>query len=221
MITANGENVWCNDNKYGMEPGGIPTLATIGQALGRIPRFVGHTREWYPVLAHSIVVYKLMPAGLGIFGLMHDFSEAVCSDVPTPWKTQAAMDREDELQARIYAEHGIVWPLPEWLHEAVHEADMKAQHAEAHVLGHPAAEQIWPNVDTTAFAHTESELINCRRFLDIDFAVNTLKEYYDAAYEELVNFCITDLTRDYSMHLNALYVSKPNSMRGSILTDAT
>jgi len=133
MICYNGEQVWPED-------GGYPGLYSIGVALGRIPRFCGHTKEWYPVLGHVLTVAQILPPEASLAGLLHDAPEACMSDVPTPWKTQAARRREDMLLHRIYKGNGLVWPIPHKIQELVDWADHVALTAEAHVLGHPAAD---------------------------------------------------------------------------------
>ena len=135
MICYNGEQVWPFPEEVG-----YPNLASIGIALGRIPRFCGHTRDWYPVLGHVLTVASLLPAEAALAGLLHDAPEACMGDVPTPWKTQAARRRETVLLRRIYKGNGLDWPIPKKVQEKVDVADRTALVAEAHVLGHPAAD---------------------------------------------------------------------------------
>jgi hypothetical protein len=151
MIAANNEEVWPS--------GGVPQLESIGQSLGRITRFNGHTAIDYPVLAHSLVVAALMPKSLGIFGLMHDAQECATSDVPTPWKTEAARKREMMLLRRIYTKHlpDVSFPLTEEIQSAVDIADHLALAAEAQVIGHPAVDRIWPERDAYACALTRGQ----------------------------------------------------------------
>lgn len=167
MITYGGERVTLTT--------GVPSLYTIGVALGRIPRFCGHTKHWYPVLCHSLVVARLLPEELGIHGLMHDFQENVFADVPTPMKTQVARNREARVLERIYLANGIEWPDEEvW--DLVHEADHKALVAEAYICEHPGARTQWPeDPDPEAAALTKRYLKDCRRFLD-DFVAGPFLE---------------------------------------------
>lgn len=132
MICYNGEAVWPHDK-------GVPSLNSLGVQMGRIVRFAGGTREWYCVLAHSLVVAQLLPDRSAIYGLMHDTAEACCSDVPTPWKTQAAVRREHMLLKRIWKAYDLK-PPTEKIQSEVDWADRQALWAEAYVLGHPTAE---------------------------------------------------------------------------------
>jgi 5'-deoxynucleotidase YfbR-like HD superfamily hydrolase len=150
MIGANGEEIWPS--------GGAPELATIGQSLGRIARFNGHTKHDYNVLAHSLAGAHLMPKPNGIYFLMHDTPEIACADVPTPWKTEAARKRERMLLRRIYEKHGLPWPIPEEIQDQVDQADHMILAAEAHVLEHPAVDRIWPERDVYACMLTREQL---------------------------------------------------------------
>lgn len=128
MITHGGERVYADDN-------GVPSIETIGWSQARIARFNGHTEQYYPVLAHSLVVANLLPARAGIFGLIHDAPEVCCADVPSPWKTKAAKRREARLLKRMCKEWELPYPFPEDIEALVAHADMKALTAEYHVCG--------------------------------------------------------------------------------------
>lgn len=162
MITYGGERVTLTT--------GVPGIHTIGVALGRIPRFCGHTRDWYPVLCHCVVVARLLPDEIAIHGLMHDFQEALFADVPTPMKTQVARNREERVLQRIYEANGIELPDEE-VQDLVHEADRVALVAEAHVLGHPGADAQWgTEYDRDAARDTRRLRARATTFLDADYA---------------------------------------------------
>jgi hypothetical protein len=114
---------------------GAPSLFTIGVSLARVARFCGHTRQYYTVLPHVLSVAALLPPEEGLGGLMHDTPEVCVGDVPTPMKTQAAVDREDVLLRRWYDHFGLAWPSEE-AQARLKEADTKMLVAEASVLGY-------------------------------------------------------------------------------------
>ncbi len=134
MITYYGSHVWPDGD-------GVPTLREIGIALGRIPRFAGATEKVFPVLAHVLTAALVGERKWSIYLLMHDATEAVMSDVPSPWKSREQRELEDKLLARVYAHYGLP-PLDEEGQAHVHEIDLMVRTNEASFLGHPDVEAI-------------------------------------------------------------------------------
>lgn len=163
MIMYNGESVYPAGK-------GVPTLNSIGVGLGRIARFAGQTKLWYPVLAHVMTVAAIMDSELAIHGLLHDVPEVCCSDVPTPWKTVAAKKREKVLLRRVYKSLGLAWPIDPTVQQAVDVADAMALAAEAHVIGHAAAKRFWPTYDEHTGYLTEHMLKECGQMLDAEYS---------------------------------------------------
>ena len=171
------------------ESHGYPTLYSIGVALGRIPRFCGHTEHWFPVLGHVLTVAQILPPEAALAGLLHDAPEACVSDVPTPWKTQAARRREDMLLRRIYEGNGLVWPIPHKIQELVDWADHAALVSEAHVLGHPRA-AIFGEPDEKVMKVTTDFLDLAPNFLRADVSGPMYEEafrHYKAELDEYDN----------------------------------
>lgn len=163
---------------------GAPTLREIGIGLGRQPRFCGQTREWYPVLAHSLVVAALTAPKWRPQALLHDAHESVLGDTVTTWKTPERHKHEDRLQARIYERLGLAWPNEEGA-AAIKAADLAALAAEAHILGHPEAEHYWP-IETVSYharALTTLELLTCRAYLDAPVAADALDRAFSLALQ--------------------------------------
>ncbi len=189
MICYQGEEVW----PYGK---GAPSLYSIGVALGRIPRFCGHTRDFYPVLGHVLTVAAILPPEYALYGLLHDAPEACVSDVPTPWKTVAARKREHKLLKRIYKSQGLEWPLTQAAQQAVDDADRTCLVAEAHAVGHPAAERIWGPVeeaDQDAYQLSLYHLENAAKYLIPEISGPIYEQAY-VHYHELVVEYKTPLT---------------------------
>lgn len=150
MISWSGRSVWPH------EPDSAPSIDDIAVGLSRIVRFAGQTDVFYTVLMHTFVVSELVTRDARVYALLHDAPESMVSDVPTPWKTDAARAHEDELMRRICAEQGIAWPPPDDLWCEVMEADAWALEGEAHALGHRAAAEFWPRGEWGSY-HFEAE----------------------------------------------------------------
>jgi hypothetical protein len=96
-----------------------PSIEDIVTALGRIARFSGNTLLDFNVMAHSIhVAYILWSLGhpeLVLQGLVHDFTECMFGDIPTPFKNGATRYLEKYAGANIFRSHGytfeIIYPL--------------------------------------------------------------------------------------------------------------
>lgn len=146
MITITGDSVWPRGSVHGDTT--APSLYSIGVGLGRMPRFAGQVRIFYPVMAHTITVACLLNPAHAIYGLLHDAPEAIVGDVHTTWKTDAARHHETDLLERITRMLGLQWPWPQDAIDAVHQADADVLAAEAHVLDHAEAATWWPGADT-------------------------------------------------------------------------
>ena len=138
MITYTGRNVFPSSEE-------APSIVDIAAGLGRTARWGGQTKIYYTVLAHTFVTAAVVSDHARIYAMLHDAPEAVVGDVVTTWKSDVAKNNEDELMHRICREHGIVWPSPPDLWAEVMAADYAALQAEAHILGHIAADEYWPN----------------------------------------------------------------------------
>ncbi len=83
-------------------------IEDIAHGLAGTNRFQGHTRWPYSVAQHSVLVSVVMTNGgsdpvRGLYGLLHDASEFVLTDLPRPLKRQPAFAAYREAEARLQA----------------------------------------------------------------------------------------------------------------------
>lgn len=145
MITFSGRRIFPRGHE--LHSGECPTLLDVAVGLGRQSRFAGQTRDFYTVICHSIVCSRLVSRECKPYALIHDAGEAITSDVPTTWKTEEAKALELEIVEDVSRSLGLKWPWPREMAEEVNEADVACLKAEAHVLGHSAAGEFWPDQD--------------------------------------------------------------------------
>lgn len=89
-------------------------ITDIAHGLSHVCRFGGHTREFYSVAQHSVIVSQIVPSELALVGLLHDASEAYLGDMVRPLKlSMPEYRRAEERLERVIAEvFGIAFPYP-------------------------------------------------------------------------------------------------------------
>lgn len=118
-------------------------IEDIAAALSKLCRYGGHTKRFYSVAEHCVLLANAAPDGMHLSALLHDASEAYLSDVIRPIKAHLTNYKtiETELERAIARRFTLPFPLPaevKALDEAI-IADEKAQ-AVAFPKGKPWAQ---------------------------------------------------------------------------------
>lgn len=139
-------------------PGVVPeqiVLSDIRHALGRAPRFAGHTTVPYSVLQHSVSVARFLEANgcsseVILQGLMHDATEAYLCDIPTPFKR--LLTNYDVLEKELWNAIAEKYSIKNAMFEEVKRADQVMLHVEKNMF--KPSSGYWPGEP----ARTDMEL---------------------------------------------------------------
>lgn len=126
-------------------------IVDIGHALSQICRWSGHTRDFYSVAQHSVLVAERVYArtaspAVALVGLLHDASEAYLGDMASPLKGTEWAEPYRVLEAEVTRAIATRFGLPHPLPEIVHDVDLELLATEARDLmpaTHPWA-RTWP-----------------------------------------------------------------------------
>lgn len=133
MFTVSGRAVWPLDP----DPATIE-LDDIAHALSQLCRYNGHTRRFYSVAEHCVLVSRAVPREDALWGLLHDASEAYFGDLIRPVKpfVEGFAAREAAMMRAVCARFG----LPTLEPASVRRADALIIHDEALALLPPLPE---------------------------------------------------------------------------------
>lgn len=148
MQTASGAAYWPLDPRAEEV-----NIIDIAHSLAMQCRYGGHCARFYSVAEHSVHVSRLVPSDDALTGLMHDATEAYCSDVIRPLKKYLA--NYAEIEQRNWLAIAQAYNLPKVLPQSVHDADIAMLFAEQKELMSPPPRLGWGmGLTTPIVAHT-------------------------------------------------------------------
>ena len=116
LKTVSGRNI----DPFNINPEDID-IQDIAQSLSMQCRYNGHTKKFYSVAEHSVLVSQVLPDEHKLWGLLHDASEAYVGDLisPVKHKIDSFISLENNIQKAV-AQH---FKLPVVMPDIIHQAD--------------------------------------------------------------------------------------------------
>lgn len=105
-------------------------IQDIAHALSNICRFTGHTKDFYSVAQHSVIVSYLCHPDDALSGLLHDASEAYLTDIAAPLKNTDMFKEYREIEKNLMDRIRCRFNLPKEQPESVSKADKDLLHIE-------------------------------------------------------------------------------------------
>lgn len=116
-------------------------IKAIAHALSNLCRYTGHSKRFYSVAEHCVLVSRLVKPEFAFEGLMHDASEAYCGDVASPLKKllPGYEKIENGVQEAIATYFDLKYPWP----EDVHLADKRLYVTERQSISNTGKDALW------------------------------------------------------------------------------
>jgi len=95
-------------------------IQDIAHSLAMQCRYNGHTRRFYSVAEHSVLVSQVLPDEHKLWGLLHDATEAYIGDMVSPVKGRMTDFKklEQQIEKAVAERFGLTSAMPEIVHGA-------------------------------------------------------------------------------------------------------
>ena len=100
------------------------SLFDVAHALSQLCRYNGHTKKFYSVAEHSVLIAEWLinhnhRPEIALTGLLHDAAEAYIGDMPRPIKVKLPdfKELEKRIDFAVGQRFGIFYPFPDIIHE--------------------------------------------------------------------------------------------------------
>jgi uncharacterized protein len=119
-------------------------IEDIAHALSMTCRYTGHTKQFYSVAEHSLLVSRAVPPQFKLWGLLHDASEAYICDIARPVKRDPRMAPYLDIEANLMRVIAQRFGLPERMPDEVKIADTRMLSTEApQIYSTPPRPELW------------------------------------------------------------------------------
>jgi len=188
LMSTVDEGAWIQTSSGRVFPILHPTaddvdIEDIAHALSNLCRFAGHTKEFYSVAQHSVLVSKHVPPEHALQALLHDAPEAYIVDLPRPLKHSGMVDGYKVVEDRVWAAVAEHFFLFEELDPSVKEADQRALFTEQRDLigkqAKPWIGQLEPyiaHIEPLSPKEAKSQFLARYKWLEVQRAEKLIRE---------------------------------------------
>lgn len=157
-------------------------IQDIAHALSMQCRFSGHSKDFYSVAQHSVLVSYICDQQDALWGLLHDATEAYLVDVPRPLKRSGKLQGYIEIESVMQDAICRRFALPHKEPPSVKMADTLLLATEARDLMSPLHSTWQQSADPLPFKiepwnHQKAKNMFMKRFFELTVTVNANSHY--------------------------------------------